>query len=111
MSFTVGTHYCGNIMVDKAILSPAQTCAMHQEMPSDEKSDCCDDELDIIKGQDILHLSKAEFDFDMPYELAVFSFIHFSSSNVSAKEAASTELYVPPQYFQDLLVLHQVFLI
>jgi hypothetical protein len=98
-------------MVDKAILSPAQTCAMHQQMPAGEESDCCDDELDIIKGQDILHLSKAEFDLDMPLELAVFSFIHFSSPIVSAKETTSTELYVPPQYSLDLLVLHQVFLI
>jgi len=96
-------------MVDKAILSPAQTCDMHQEMPAGEESDCCDDELDLIKGQDILQLTKAEFDFDPPLELAIFSFIHFSSPDFFAKKIASTEVYDPPQYSLDLLVLHQVF--
>ncbi len=111
MSFTVGTHYCGNILIDKAILSQAETCAMHQEMPSEEKSECCDDEIEIIKGQKNLQFSKAEFDCDTPLELAIFSLIHFSSPHFLAKETASTEVYDPPQYDRDFQVLHQVFLI
>lgn len=111
MSFTVGTHYCGNIMMDKAILSQAEPCAMHQEMPSEEKSDCCDDEVEIIKGQEILQLTKAEFDLEIPFELVVFSFIHFSSPDLFAKKSASTEVYDPPQYKRDFQLLHQVFLI
>jgi len=78
-------------------------------MPADEESDCCDDEVEIIKGQDILQFSKAEFDFEMPLELAVFSFIHWSSPMLSASETTPTEIYDPPQYSPNLLVLHQVF--
>lgn len=111
MSFTVGTHYCGNILIDKAIFSQAQTCEMHQEMPSEEESECCDDEVEIIEGQDILQFSKAEFDLDIPMELAIFSFIHFSSPDVFASKTASTEVYDPPQYHRDFQILHQVFLI
>lgn len=98
-------------MVDKAILSTAQTCNMHQEKPGEEKSDCCDDELEIIKGQDILQFSKAEFDLDIPMEFAIFSFIHFSSPVFFAEKSASTEVYDPPQYRRDFQLLHQVFLI
>ena len=111
MSFTVDIHYCGNIIIDKAILSQAETCNMHQEMPAEENSDCCDDEVEIIEGQNILQFSKAEFDLDMPLELAIFSFIHFSSPVFFAKEIASTEVYDPPEYDLDFQILHQVFLI
>ncbi|WP_407692576.1 HYC_CC_PP family protein [Psychroflexus curvus] len=111
LSFTVGTHYCGNIMIDKAILSKAQTCEMHQEMPSEEKSECCGDEVEIIEGQDVLQFSKAEFDLDIPVEFAIFSLIHFSSTGFFAKEIATAEVYDPPHYYQDFQILHQVFLI
>lgn len=111
MSFTVGIHYCGNILIDKAILSQAETCGMHQEMPSEEESDCCDDEVELIKGQDILKLSKAEFDLDMPLELAIFSFIHFRSPDFTSRNSTSTEVYDPPEYDLDFQILHQNFLI
>lgn len=99
-------------MVDKAILSKAQTCEMHEQMPSsEEKSECCDDEVEIVEGQDILQFSKVEFDLDMPLEFAIFSLIHFSSPGFFAKETATAEVYDPPQYHQDFRILHQVFLI
>ena len=111
MSFTVGIHYCGNIISDKAVLSQAEPCTMHQEMPSEKESDCCDDEVKIIKGQDNIQFSNAEFDLDIPLEFAIFSFIHFSSPDLSSKKSASTEVYDPPQYKRDFQILHQVFLI
>jgi hypothetical protein len=98
-------------MMDKAILSPAQSCNMHQEMSSDEKSDCCDDEVEIIEGQDILQFSKAEFDLDIPLKFAIFSLIHFSSPEFFARETVSTKVYDPPLYHRDFQILHQVFLI
>lgn len=111
MSFTVGTHYCGNILIDKAILSQAETCTMHQEMPSEEKSECCDDEVEIIKGQDNLQFSKTEFDCDTPMELAIFSFIHFKAPDFTSRDSTSTDVYDPPEYHIDFQILHQVFLI
>lgn len=98
-------------MMDKAALAQAEPCEMHQNHPSEEKSECCDDEIEIIKGQDELQLSKAEFDLDIPLEFAIFSFIHFSSLDFFAQETATTEVYDPPQYHRDFQILHQVFLI
>lgn len=98
-------------MVDKAILSQAESCGMHQEMPSEEETDCCDDEVKLIKGQDILKLSKVDFNLDIPLELAVFSFIQFSSLDFTTQEIDSTEVYDPPEYDLDFQILHQVFLI
>jgi hypothetical protein len=109
LSFTVDAHYCGNILIDKAILSQAESCGMHQEIPTEENSDCCDDELKIIKGQDTLKLPIAEFDIDKPLELAVFSLIHFSQLDFSSRNLTSTEVYNPPQYHRDFQILHQVF--
>ncbi|WP_205521214.1 HYC_CC_PP family protein [Psychroflexus aurantiacus] len=111
LSFTVGAHYCGNILVDKAILAQAETCDMHQQMPSEEKSECCDDEFELIKGQDELQLSKAEFDLNIPLELVAFSFIHFLSPETYTTSIKDFPVYTSPQYSLDFQVLHQVFLI
>lgn len=96
-------------MMDKAVLSHAMPCDMHDVMPSEEESDCCDDEVEIIKGQDLLHFSKAEFNLDIPLEFAIFSFIHFSSPYFFARETSSTEVYDPPEYALNFQILHQVF--
>jgi hypothetical protein len=111
VSFTVDAHYCGNILVDKAILGKAETCQMHQQMPAEEDSHCCDNEVEVIEGQNILQFSKAEFDLEIPLEFVMFSWIHFSSIDFSNKEQTSTKTYIPPQYAIDFQVLNQVFLI
>jgi len=111
MSFTIDAHYCGNILVDKAILSKAQTCEMHQHMPSEEESSCCDNEVETIEGQDILQFSKAEFELDIPLEFTVFSLIYFCDLDVFEKQIDEFQFYNPPQYSLDLQLLNQVFLI
>lgn len=111
MSFTIDAHYCGNILVDKAILSKAQTCEMHQQMHSEDESSCCDNEVEIIEGQDILQFSKAEFDLDIPLEFTVFSLIYFCDLDVFQKQIDEFQFYNPPQHSLDLQLLKQVFLI
>jgi len=111
MSFTIDAHYCGNILVDKAILSKAQTCEMHQHMPSEKESSCCDNEVETIEGQDILQFSKVEFDLDIPIEFTVFSLIYFCDLDVYEKQIDEFQFYNPPQYSLDLQLLNQVFLI
>ncbi|SDG45738.1 hypothetical protein SAMN04488027_10222 [Psychroflexus sediminis] len=98
-------------MIDKAILSQAETCDMHQQMPSEEKSECCDDEVEVVKGQDELQFSKAEFDLDFPLELVAYSFIHFLNPETYNTSVKNFPVYHPPQYSLDFRVLHQVFLI
>jgi hypothetical protein len=111
MSFTVDAHYCGNILVDKAILSKAQTCEMHQQMPSEDEDSCCDNEVETIEGQDILQFSKAEFDLDIPLEFAVFSLLYFCDLDVFEKQIDKFQFYNPPQHSLDYQLLNQVFLI
>jgi len=111
MSFTIDSHYCGNILVDKAILSKAQTCEMHKQMHSEDESSCCDNEVEIIEGQDILQFSKAEFDLDIPLEFTVFSLIYFCDLDVFEKQIDEFQSYNPPQHSLDLQLLNEVFLI
>ncbi len=111
MSFTIDAHYCGNILVDKAILSKAKTCEMHQQMSSEDESSCCDNEVETIEGQDILQFSKVEFDLDIPLEFTVFSLIYFCDLDIFEKQIDKFQFYTPPQYSLDLQLLKQVFLI
>lgn len=82
-SFSINSHYCGNILVDKAVMKSAKKCAMHSE-PSHEKheqeqqkDDCCNDEVELIEGQDQLKVQSSEFELPNPYfvEALVFSFL------------------------------------
>lgn len=111
LSFTVGTHYCGNILVDKAVLTKAEPCEMHQKNPSEEESECCDDEVEIIQGQDQLKIQSSDFELPHPVFVEAFVFTFFSTPSFEAE--VNTTIYEdpPPLLQRDFQTLYQVFLI
>lgn len=50
LSFTVGMHYCGDVLVDTSMFHTAETCGMEMEKTvttsecSNTKKNCCSDE-------------------------------------------------------------------
>ena len=50
LSFTVESHYCGDILVDSSVFGAAETCGMEIQKQSNSsecditKSNCCSDE-------------------------------------------------------------------
>ncbi len=110
VSFTVDKHYCGDILVDISVFSQAQGCGM--EMSSTEKKHCCKDELEVIKGQDKLSLSKFE-ELSMHHQVFIASFTYsildlFESID---KKIIPHKDYSPPNLVSDIQVLDQVFII
>ena len=115
MSMTVSAHYCGNILVDKTIMKPAQKCAMHdapsQHENEDKHNSCCDDEVEIIKGQDQLKLQST--DFELPQSIFVQALVYtfFVFPFLQTDTNPNFYAYPPPLYQADFHALYQVYLI
>jgi len=110
VSFTIEKHFCGDTLIDSAIFSQAQGCGM--EMSSTEKKQCCKDELELVKGQDKLKLSKFE-EISLHHQV-IFSSFAYSFLNLFDfidKEIVPHKDYSPPHLVTDIQILDQVFII
>ncbi|NGZ90593.1 HYC_CC_PP family protein [Psychroflexus maritimus] len=116
-SYSVNSHYCSNILVDKAIMKPAKKCEMHGEKTHSEqkhehkKDECCDDEVELIKGQDQLKIQSSDFELPLPIFVEAFVFTFFSTTYFETE--VNTTIYEdpPPLLQRDFQTLYQVFLI
>lgn len=110
VSFTVEKHFCGDTLIDTAVFSKAQGCGM--EMSSSEKKQCCKDELEIVKGQDKLKLSKfEELSFDHQVVISSFAYSFLNLFESVDKEIVPHKDYSPPNLVADIQVMGQVFII
>jgi hypothetical protein len=117
MSFSINTHYCGNILIDKQVMLPAEKCEMHGEKThaaqkhEHKKDECCDDEVDLIKGQDQLKIQST--DFELPLPIFVEAFVDTFFFNTTFETEVNTTIYEdpPPLLQRDFQTLYQVFLI
>ena len=110
VSFTVEKHYCGDTLIDSAVFTKANDCGMNAA--STEKRSCCKEEFEVIKGQDILKLSKFE---ELPVTHDVFlpdvaHFLLYSFIFIDKKSIHYLD-YSPPNLVVDLQIIDQVFLI
>ena len=109
-SFTVEKHFCGNTLIDSAVFTKVQGCGM--EMTQTKTKQCCKDELEVVKGQDKLKLSKFE-EFPAYHQVFISSFTYsYLNLFVSIdKEIIPHKDYSPPNLVADIQILDQVFTI
>lgn len=116
-SFTIESHYCGDVLVDTSLFGDVKTCGMeiNQVATSSEcsliKKDCCNDEKLVIDGQDDLKTSFNKLDVEQ--QLFVASFI-YSYINLFIEDRLNTtpfKDYSPPLIVKKIHVLDGVFLI
>ncbi|WP_083692168.1 hypothetical protein [Seonamhaeicola sp. S2-3] len=114
VSFTIEKHYCGDVLVDVALFTGAEKCAMEsQELASQKitKKHCCKDEVDVIKGQDELIKSFDDLDFEQQLFITSFVYTYHNLFESLPKQTIPHKDYTPPKLISDILVLDQVFLI
>lgn len=115
MSFTIHKHFCGSILVDTAIFADVNDCGMdmpNYQVSENEKSNCCTNEVEVIKGQDDLKNTSFK-DFKFQQQLFSTSYVY---SFVNLFEDLSTytipdKNYSPPKLVHDIQLLDQVFII
>lgn len=109
LSFTVDKHFCGSILVDKAIFSEAKTCGM--EMESSEEDSCCSHQQIAVEGQDELKHTFESFDLDQQVFLAGSGYSYIFIFEEAPREILPFQDYSPPLLVTDIQVRDQVFLI
>ncbi|MEN8817249.1 MAG: hypothetical protein ABF274_10340 [Nonlabens sp.] len=116
LSFNVHKHFCGPFLKDISVIVPSHGCEMETNNPKDlckisvEKS-CCNDVVELVKGQDDLKISTFNFDLDQQQFLIAFTYSYISSFAGDELENVTFKAYSPPLVIRDLPVLHQSFLI
>lgn len=112
-SFTVDKHFCGNMLVDKAVFSSAKTCGMNMNsgMDASEEDSCCTNEKTEVEGQDELKISFGSLDLEQQLFLTSFTFTLLNIFEGEPLMAIPFIHYSPPHLVTDILILDQVFLI
>ena len=116
MSFTVDMHYCGDTLVDSAILQKVTTCGMEMDKPSTEgcsiaKKDCCNDEQIVIAGQDELKMSFDTLALNQQFFVASFVFTYLNLFEGIDENVTSYRDYVPPLVIKEIFKLDETYLI
>lgn len=116
-SFTVDSHYCGDVLVDSSIFGHVKTCGMEIQQQSSSsacdftKKDCCSDERVFIEGQDPLKISFDTLEKDQQFFVATFIYTYIHLFFESQADLNSYKYYFPPPLIKDIQVFDQTFLI
>ncbi len=117
VSFTVDSHYCGDVLIDSSLFGHVETCGMEvqQQSSSSEcntsKKECCSDEQVIVEGQDTLKISFDKLDKDQQLFVAAFVHTYILLFVEPQTDLNSYKDYSPPPLVRDIQVLDQTFLI
>lgn len=115
LSFTVEKHFCGDTLIDVAVFSQAEKCAMESyqmESGAITKKSCCKDEVKVIQGQDELNLKSFD-DLKFSDQVFLVAFTHSYSNlfDYLPELIIPFKDYNPPKIVRDIHVLDEVYLI
>ncbi len=116
MSFTVNMHYCGDILVETAILHKAKGCGMDMEKPLEEgcsitKMNCCNDEQTLVDGQNELKLQVDTISLEQQLFIASFVYTYHTLFEDIAPHLTLYKQYKPPRLSKQLFKLDESYLI
>lgn len=112
-SFVVDMHFCGEMLVDKAVFSKAETCgmAMHSGVEGIAEDPCCTNEKIAVEGQDELKLNFEKLDLEQQVFLTSFTYSYLDLFEGLPQATDAFRDYSPPLLVSDIQLLDQVFLI
>ena len=117
LSFTINQHYCGDVLVDSAILSKAETCGMEMETSDTSedcaisKKNCCLEVIQVIEGQQELKTQISDLTFSQKTFVVAFLGSHLQLFPRSLEQIVPFKSYIPPLITKDIQVLDEVFII
>lgn len=119
MSFSVGMHYCGDMLVDTALFAKANSCGMQMDQPNENvpkdcstvKKDCCNDIEIAINGQHDLQPTQAQINFNQQLFVASFVIAYSNLFTSPTNTLVSYVAYSPPLVVKDIQKLDETYLI
>ncbi|MDP3312023.1 hypothetical protein [Lutibacter sp.] len=114
LSFSFSEHFCGDLLVDSALFSKAESCGMNIQnaLPGSDcsvKKDCCKDEVKTFVGQDDLKIDFSSLSFDQQNFIALYAFTYLNLYEGIDTEVIPFKYYSPPLVDKDISILYQVF--
>tara|TARA_E500000318_G_scaffold111940_2_gene132795 strand:+ start:1611 stop:2030 length:420 start_codon:yes stop_codon:yes gene_type:complete len=117
-SFASSAHFCCNKLVSYSVTGKAKPCDQKLQNPKNtsrkcslEQKDCCSTDTYANIGKDDLMMDSFDLDFDTLVFLHAFIFYHIDRFEGLQENVIPFKDYDPPWIEQDLLVLHETFLI
>ena len=116
MSFTIDMHYCGDTLVDFAVLKKAESCGMNiQKHASNDCSvaekSCCSDKQTIVEGQDELQSSFDSLSLEQQQFVTSFVYSYINLLISVEKETNSYRGYSPLIVVKEIYKLDETYLI
>ncbi|MGY0390989.1 HYC_CC_PP family protein [Bizionia sp. KMM 8389] len=116
MSFTLNMHYCGDTLVETAVINKAKGCGMEMQKPSTEgcaitKKNCCNDEQLVVDGQDELQLQVDKITFEQQVFIASFVYTYINLFEGLDNNVSSFEEYEPPLVIKEIFKIDETYLI
>lgn len=110
-SFILEKHFCGDVLIDTSIFSKANSCDVNETSKAvSEKKSCCENELEIVKGQDKLKKTSSEdLQIDQHVFITTFIFSYINLFEGLPEQVIPHKDYSPPILVTDIQVLNQVF--
>ena len=120
-SFTISSHYCGDILVDSAIFTEAEDCGMmdeHENVCSTETMDKLCFENDSMHCKDVNKLFEGNSIEQQAFEIAKLQKVYFAIAYITSYELLFADTtsntiayhhYIPPLVTNDLTVLFENF--
>jgi len=115
-SFTIESHFCGDILVDIAIFSEAESCGMdmNHSTSSEEnitKNNCCSETVITIDGDDEFTTTFEGLTFEQQTFVATFVYTYINLFEVNEENSTSFLDYSPPLVVKDIQLLDEQYLI
>ncbi len=116
-SFTVNIHFCYNQLVDMAFFSKAEICKdkvqnkdnIYTQRTSIKEKDCCNNRTFVKKGDNIFKKSNIISEVD---SLVSFNMFNYTDLFKGLEEnVIPMKSYKPPLIYDDIQILHQIYLI
>ncbi|WP_142785836.1 HYC_CC_PP family protein [Changchengzhania lutea] len=116
VSFTIESHYCGDILVDASFFGTVETCGMDSLQAKStkdtlERKHCCNNEQITINGQNELSVSFNNLTNDQQIFVASFVYAYINLFEGLENKASSFSEYPPPLIVKNIYKLDETYLI
>ncbi len=116
MSFTVDMHYCGDSLVDTAIITKAKSCGMDTMAVNSSDCelmvpDCCTNSQIVFEGQDELKMTFDDLSPDEQLFILAYAVAFVNLFEGLEEQIVPFKAYSPPRVVRNIQKLDEVYII
>jgi len=117
VSFTIESHFCGDVLVDSTLFGSAKSCGMDLAQTKSSKEDslegknCCNNEQITINGQNELSVTFDKLSIDQQVFVVSFVYTYLNLFEGLGYKVPSFSEYPPPLIVKTIYKLDESYLI